>query len=1351
MPILLVDPNEILTNQGSDPRFKSFIPEYEEMTPYVEFYAIRKSEIVQYLNSSKDTLTNDSNFTKVNLIGFDDSDPTNLQYTARWTNDINNGSNRDSTEGFGIKSIHIKNNASQTPIVNVTFIDVKGTSLFSKGETSKYGVLLDFPPPLFVLRIKGVYGLLTEYRLNLLRTSTEFKGENGNFEIQADFIGYNIAPLTDISIGYLMAVHEISREIDSSININQSTYPRSVFELVMKGDILYNRLDNYKNNSKDLVKINEIKDDLDKIDNNVFGFIDFLKKKENLLNYYNSPTSNNLTLVEVMDNKSDYTIDISFDFTQIDNDEKVRLSKIIKDYYTSTINNFISNNNYLPISKSDIKFVEFGESNTGIDSLNIFKTSEINSPYVTLDQNDDNIKQFQIQYKPFETKVKTKYDDLLKKRKVLSEKIRNEIGDVSQIDIFKPTIKNITDIVTTDIGRLFNEILEASQKTPHIKDDFIKSSSPFPEVWERKTIGNRGDNKYYKIYPGSKKEFKDWGEVELVEKIITALSRQQSIIKKLDELQSIENGDSKWIPINPIETEYGNVSENEYFTNKLNSNKIYETITKRYISARDYTYKGLIENDDILAFVAKCEAKNLAYAINTENTLLDSFKNIADNYGKNNDLKSIINLLPSDSVYRDKNYSFESINVNNVTLYNKLTKPNEFNALRIVDSSDVKSATSTENQNNIVQLIEGIKETSLNWVQKYFTNKNIEMSNKNVLVFLDNKKNTESNTIDDDYDETIYNSDFFYSVGGLTRIVDDYYNYTKPSVNKTLSFNDFFTYINKNQYFLDPTNDIRVEANNYKIYFSSLVEYPIIYLLYMGFLIKNSKSPNLLGAYNFIESLSVNDSSLILEYYNNFISDFGDEFINNTDNFFNDKYNSAITEEDKKSLINNVIINNDDFNLMGKIYLSNNSTIGLGHLNKSNNTINVPTPYVFSKNEKVYSDLNFKSLDPDNLIDQKYFKYLFLELSNSITEIKKQNESQNKSGVNGFDDNDIKLQVYYDLKKLYDTWLSIPSNQSGSKNLYDDLFGTNLGNSFKFVDRAMSTVAADAILDYRNFVEDSKNFDLSIYTILTKLYSYNNFLFFPLQSSMVFSTYDNIKDWESCFKLNTQNINDNKSKPAFVCMYIDAFSSNLNNGSQDFPDDGISFLPNSELGDTNSSSEDFTNSVNNVFVLKVEIGKQNQSYFSNLKMNTNEHTNTHEALKLADLMSRKNADTNPLSKGQSLFEVFNQRSYSCNVEVPLGNLCIQPIMYFELVGAPIFYGGYIITHVEHYMDGDSNKLKTSFKGTRIGRVGVPFVTDGVVKFIDSLNIDQDTRDLLNNNEINPFEYDIFNSTNELKI
>ena len=53
-----------------------------------------------------------------------------------------------------------------------------------------------------------------------------------------------------------------------------------------------------------------------------------------------------------------------------------------------------------------------------------------------------------------------------------------------------------------------------------------------------------------------------------------------------------------------------------------------------------------------------------------------------------------------------------------------------------------------------------------------------------------------------------------------------------------------------------------------------------------------------------------------------------------------------------------------------------------------------------------------------------------------------------------------------------------------------------------------------------------------------------------------------------------------------------------------------------------------------------------------------------------------------IAKGQSLYEVFLNRSYSCTVEA-LGNPMIQPLQYFELENVPMFYGSYLIRDVKN--------------------------------------------------------------------
>ena len=113
---------------------------------------------------------------------------------------------KEDTETLGIESIDIDFDTAYTPLVKIKFIDVRGKSIFEKGANGKYGVFFDLPYPIFSLTVKGYYGRPVKYCLHLLKFNAKFNSNTGNFEIDAEFIGYTYAILTDLLLGYLRAV-----------------------------------------------------------------------------------------------------------------------------------------------------------------------------------------------------------------------------------------------------------------------------------------------------------------------------------------------------------------------------------------------------------------------------------------------------------------------------------------------------------------------------------------------------------------------------------------------------------------------------------------------------------------------------------------------------------------------------------------------------------------------------------------------------------------------------------------------------------------------------------------------------------------------------------------------------------------------------------------------------------------------------------------------------------------------------------------------------------------------------------------------------------------------------------------
>ena len=69
-----------------------------------------------------------------------------------------------------------------------------------------------------------------------------------------------------------------------------------------------------------------------------------------------------------------------------------------------------------------------------------------------------------------------------------------------------------------------------------------------------------------------------------------------------------------------------------------------------------------------------------------------------------------------------------------------------------------------------------------------------------------------------------------------------------------------------------------------------------------------------------------------------------------------------------------------------------------------------------------------------------------------------------------------------------------------------------------------------------------------------------------------------------------------------------------------------------------------------------------------------------------------------------LWKIYRMASYQCTVKC-MGNMMIQPMMYFYLKNVPLFKGSYLITEVIHNIR--TTGIETSFKGTRIPLESLP--------------------------------------------
>jgi len=143
--------------------------------------------------------------------------------TTNFTDISMNNPETNTRECLGIESINVKFDSWYFPMVDITFVDVRGASLMQPAEYEYYNngggsqgkneavksnsnffkAFFSFPYPLFKLSIKGFYGKEVTYDLSLLKCNIEFNSQNGNFEIHSSFIGYMYGMYSDIPFSFL--------------------------------------------------------------------------------------------------------------------------------------------------------------------------------------------------------------------------------------------------------------------------------------------------------------------------------------------------------------------------------------------------------------------------------------------------------------------------------------------------------------------------------------------------------------------------------------------------------------------------------------------------------------------------------------------------------------------------------------------------------------------------------------------------------------------------------------------------------------------------------------------------------------------------------------------------------------------------------------------------------------------------------------------------------------------------------------------------------------------------------------------------------------------------------------------
>ena len=714
--VILVNPNDAL-GVGLPADFKVAQP--DDLTIFVELTTQKKSRsrIVVDDNGNGFGENNTGTVGKVNFISgspFGKNNSLTTSYTDIGTASLQN--NGADLEGFGIESIDITFDTAYTPLIKIKFVDVRG-GMFQRGSESKYSVFFELPYPLFNLKVKGYYGRTVSYCLHLVKWNSLFNSSTGNFEIDAEFIGYTFAILTDLLVGYLRAIPYVTGDGTTAFNRVKEKYEFDLKKAnnlagnqVITIDEMFDIISNFQGELKQINKDSETfkkllnaKKSVEAINNikkrNNQFLVDLNKEKNSL------PISDISNIVFVKNLKSDeyntYVNDMKTLISELEKlvsgisdvqknllseaiiTSKINTSDIIDSSSTTTNVVLVNNPNQVIVDKVTTTNAKYDITNS-VDNNRL--TNIVNQIKKSFYENEPNSRLAVNGYYIYDF---NKFAKTLNNIITLNSKIQNDLIVKYQEELrsillttfnFNPSIENVIRILMAsaetfltavqsvsaraDVNTLRDETLQQliTNTSNNLSDIPISKKSgektkiyPFPLYSEIKPDKNN-KNQIAEAWLGDNNviDTSVVDEIEFTEKLLETLVK----LKQGDINRELDlDNSSAWFSVNPLDTIIYNTVRNPYY--KLSSTAIAPDDYVRLLMYRTFTFLGLTNpytlDNNSLQLMASVEANNLFYGFPKaqNNTATSTIKTLI--YENYKDADSIINhwLEGSDKI---KNY-----------------------------------------------------------------------------------------------------------------------------------------------------------------------------------------------------------------------------------------------------------------------------------------------------------------------------------------------------------------------------------------------------------------------------------------------------------------------------------------------------------------------------------------------------------------------------------------------------------------------------------------------------------------------------------------------------------------------
>lgn len=1306
--LVLIDPN---------PPERDLIPA-EDLFIYVRLVAESKDRSVILNNSGKEggalQSDNNPNGTEVNFIATkidttsEDSDGKFTSYATTDYTDI--GGLRDSSsgmpavvEGFGIESINITYNASFIPQVNIKFIDLRGASLFDvidkENRKSPYSMFFKMPYPVFRLTVKGYYGKPVTYCLHMLKWSSSFNADNGNFEINANFVGYQGAFLSDIKLQNVIGVTntDSGREKLAKLKIKDgnggetSTPPISSFlNEISRLEIDLADIKVSSKESDNLKKLNTTQVLLKNLSTIVGRAIpsngrtegDIKKGKSSDKMFGSGITSPNFKTNKNLIPYRDLII-----IKKSDEDYFEKFKEIADEYY-KTYENYILEldesiktqytlENFNIISKKEGVFQTIVNQiyEKGTTLFNIAADDTEFNPENSKDRDADNLRKpedfidFYQNKKLFRADETVIVYDFTDMREEITQKV-NDIEDIikekkeetiksinNQLKeklTFNPTIKNVFEILMNNTQVMMEELYDVSYKAEVYGRERYNALSSYetdnnsskivyawPDVVENDDKGESKKKWLGSIYDIDPTYFP---EIDFVEKVVEAYTKANSEMKEIRKALSNLKGNTldNWVPVNPID--YSNNPYAQFSGNWDNvvdgvPEDLYKMVVQRAMVLRGFTN---VNDNKILNSYGTIEGAIAADNISTTKKKKDL---ISENFTSKKAIdyclsKNIISREGQNYILKNKTLD-NDFSLNNISQY--IIGPD---AKRYIRNKNKVSENIKDRFKSDFQSISNIGESFMvdNGI-KYMSSNYLYSHNISYLVWGEQYKNDIIKPKSNDINYKLQfkeNSKLFKNIRQLNLESGK----EEESIEKILNNLGFLPF--------DEVTKKYITSNNFPR--GKVLSLPKLYIAWLGMKNTNSDFRN---------------------YYREWLRNDGEYLLSTVQKKVRDE--KEIKEYEKKLLS---ILQEED-------------------------KIVVTTP-------NINSEISIDGSALENYLNNFSNGFTTLSTEIDVKEINDREEERQKTTNN----NDLKLSIYNYFKTIFDKWIGGSKEGKVFNECAKSEDQKNLIDQFKFINRAWDDIGDEAVCNLTSVINLAPDTRLNLYLYISKILRDSNFLLQILPSFINFKDSEDIKN----MFMPVTDISDGvDTSPTYVCILSNGASKTLDISENDveyqYANDALNFdfKDGSNNGGIDVSEPSDGEAITDKLVaFRVAFGAENQSIFKGVNLSQDENSPTGEYYKQLSNLVDKRGKTQSILQGNDLYDLFSTRAYKCGVS-SLGNMNIQPLMMFQLDNVPFFRGAYQILSVEHSIS--ANDMGTSFTGLRQSTFNVPIVKEATT-FMD---------------------------------